>query len=422
MRPKQPKYIAVDWDRHGNERVYFRKPGQRKIRLRGPVDSAEFWDDYKAASSGESKPAQFVRSRAAAPPEGSFSALCVKYYQSPEFRDLSDSTANRRRRILDSIREKRGDAPAKLLTRRHVYEIIDAAPARETRNAILKALRQLYGFGVERELVALNPTLDIRYQRPKDPGEGYHIWTPDEIDAYERRHPVGTVPRLSFDLMVYTGQRRSDAIQLGRQHVKDGRLCFTQQKTKKRLEIPIHPKLAESIASTPTGDMTFLATKYKKPFKSSNSFGNMMRHWCDQAGLPKCSAHGLRKVAAHRLAEIGCTVHEIMAITGHDSIKEVERYTAGRDQRRIADRVMKKYADYDFSLSPIPPEKELRYGGTAGADKPAQAIESIKQKSTTKGESECMVPPVRLERTRLAARDFESRVSTNSTTGAFFET
>ena len=29
-----------------------------------------------------------------------------------------------------------------------------------------------------------------------------------------------------------------------------------------------------------------------------------------------------------------------------------------------------------------------------------------------------VVPLVRLERTRLAARDFESRVSTNSTTGA----
>jgi integrase len=58
----------------------------------------------------------------------------------------------------------------------------------------------------------------------------------------------------------------------------------------------------------------------------------------DKAGLPnECVAHSLRKAAARRLAEGGCPPHEIMAITGHTSLKEVQRYTEEVDQMRLAD-------------------------------------------------------------------------------------
>jgi len=37
----------------------------------------------------------------------------------------------------------------------------------------------------------------------------------------------------------------------------------------------------------------------------------------------------LRKAAAARLAELGCSEFEIMVITGHQTSKEVTRYTKG---------------------------------------------------------------------------------------------
>jgi hypothetical protein len=37
-----------------------------------------------------------------------------------------------------------------------------------------------------------------------------------------------------------------------------------------------------------------------------------------------------------RLAEAGCTAHEIRAISGHKSLREVERYTKAADQERLA--------------------------------------------------------------------------------------
>ena len=370
MTPEQPKYIAIDRDRHGNERIYYRKPGQRKIRLRGPMLSREFWEDYHAAVAGKIKPARFHRSRAT-PAAGSFSALCAKYYQSTDFRTLSPTTQRRRRRLLDDLREKRGDAPANQLRKRHVYDIMDAAPARETANMILKSLRQLYAFGVARELVHDNPAADVPYKRlPKHlRGEGFHAWTDAECEAFEAFYPVGNMARLAYDLLVFTGQRRSDVVHLGRQHIENNRILLRQKKTGKRLEIPVHPALAESIRATNVGgELCFLQTDRGKPFASSNSFGNKMRKWCDAAGLKKCSAHGLRKVAAKRLSELGCTTHQIMAITGHDSPDEIERYTEQRNQVRLAEQAIEKYASSDFSRKKVPLSNELPYSGTIQAN------------------------------------------------------
>jgi hypothetical protein len=45
-------------------------------------------------------------------------------------------------------------------------------------------------------------------------------------------------------------------------------------------------------------------------------------------------------VALTRLAGAGCTVHEIAAISGHKTLKEIERYTRSADQARMARSAM----------------------------------------------------------------------------------
>jgi hypothetical protein len=42
------------------------------------------------------------------------------------------------------------------------------------------------------------------------------------------------------------------------------------------------------------------------------------------------------------LAEAGCSTHEIAAITGHQSLKEIERYTREANRRGLADGAMKR--------------------------------------------------------------------------------
>jgi len=82
--------------------------------------------------------------------------------------------------------------------------------------------------------------------------------------------------------------------------------------------------------------MTFLLTLKGTPF-TDHAFSDWFGKACDAAGLSSaCTFHGLRKAACRRLAEAGCTVHEIAAISGHASLREVERYTRAADQARMA--------------------------------------------------------------------------------------
>ena len=82
--------------------------------------------------------------------------------------------------------------------------------------------------------------------------------------------------------------------------------------------------------------MTFLTTAFGKPFTAAG-FTNWFREMCNEAGLPKgTSAHGLRKATCRRLAEAGRSANEIAAISGHESLREIERYTKAADQARMA--------------------------------------------------------------------------------------
>jgi integrase len=201
------------------------------------------------------------------------------------------------------------------------------------------AIRTLMKYAVEIGLREDNPAAGVKLPDLKT--DGYHDWTEAEIEQFEEYHGSGTRARLALALLLYTGQRRGDVIRLGRQHIRDGFIHVRQQKTGIKLALPIHATLEAIIAETPADHLTLLTTQTGKSF-SAAGFGNWFRDRCDEAGLAHCSAHGLRKAAARRLAEAGCTMHEIAAITGHASLSEVQRYTKAVDQKRLATSAMEK--------------------------------------------------------------------------------
>jgi integrase len=148
-------------------------------------------------------------------------------------------------------------------------------------------------------------------------------------------------------IMLYTGCRRDDVVRLGLQNIKNNWLHYTQAKNEHRnpvaIDIPVHADLAAAIAAANvSGQITFLTTVHGKPFTPAG-FGNKFRQWCNEAGLRECSSHGLRKATAARLAESGASSQEIMAITGHRSLSEVERYTKEASKLKLADSAMKKF-------------------------------------------------------------------------------
>jgi integrase len=337
------KYLIEDVDRHGNVRIYFRRSGHRKIRLRGLPGSEEFQAGYaKALAATQGCPTDKTDSAS----KGSLEWLCRAYYQSADFRRLDQRTQHVRQLILQRLcASGAGPLPFRRMTATSILKWRDSQADRpEAANSLVKALRQLFAFAIEYRLTDNNPAKEIRYLRGNS--EGHHSWTEEEVEQYERFYPVGSAPRLALALLLFTGQRRSDVVLFGRQNMRDGWLHFTQQKNRNRrpvtLHIPIHPELRRIIDASKPGSMTFLISELGRPF-SANGFGNRFRKWCNEAGLPsECTSHGLRKAAAARLAEAGATELEIGAITGHQTSKEIARYTKAASQKRMAKAAMEK--------------------------------------------------------------------------------
>ena len=156
------------------------------------------------------------------------------------------------------------------------------------------------------------------------------------------RRAIRSAPaeRLAFALLLYSAQRVSDVVRMGRQHIKGGVLAVKQQKTGVELAIPVHPHLQAVLDATPSAHLTFLTTENGKPY-TGNYLTASFREWCNAAGLPvRCKPHGLRKAACRRMAERNVPDRAIMAITGHATLKELVRYSKGASQARLARNAM----------------------------------------------------------------------------------
>ena len=227
-----------------------------------------------------------------------------------------------------------------MLQHRHIADMVAAKAANTPAAAqgFLKTIRALTQFCQTIGMINDDPASGVKSVKLRS--DGIYTWSEADIAAFEARHPVGSRARLALALLLFTAQRRSDVTRMGPQHIRDGAIQVRQQKTGAALSIPLHPQLAVIIETTPNDHLTFLVTRGGSPF-SPAGFGNLFRHWCNEVGLNKqCSAHGLRKAACRRLAEAGCSAPEIMAISGHTSLREVQRYCAAADQARMARTAM----------------------------------------------------------------------------------
>lgn len=323
-------------DRHGQRRWRFRKGGfSRELGIGYGSDA--FIERYEAAVL-EHRTGLKGGVGAAKNLPGSINDLVASWYQSPEWRGLADLTKKTYRGVVEPFRQRHGDKPVNRLERRHVMGFLaEKAETPSAANNLRKRLAQLLDHAIALDWIKANPArLTKAY---KIAGDGFHAWDEGEIARFFEVHEPGTVAHRAVTLMLYTGAARVDAVKLGPMNMKGGRLEYRRQKTAKTngvlVSIPVHPDLAEVLANCPA-DRPFLATAYGKG-RSPDGLGNLMRDWCDKAGLSECSAHGLRKACARRLAEAGATAHEIMAVTGHKTLAEVQRYTETAVREGLAD-------------------------------------------------------------------------------------
>lgn len=324
-------------DRHGRLRLYLRVPGTKPVPLPGPEGSPEFMAAYNAAI------AQLTMKQPgeARTIPGSLDAVAVSFYGSATWQSLRASTQGAYRRLIEGLRAKHGTNPMRLLdalaVKRLMEEKAGTPTAANHRRRMLSLLAQhAMGLG----LMDSDPTKAV--DKAAYRSDGYATWSEGEIAAYRAKHPSGTVARLALELLLNTGQRRSDVVRMGPQHVRGGAIHLRQVKTGQAVAVPILPDLAAELARIPHRHLTWLAVA-DGTARSPRGFYNTFRAWCDEAGIPDGrSPHGLRKACGVRLAEAGCSAHEIMAVLGHRTLAEAQRYTEEANRRRMAQTAMQK--------------------------------------------------------------------------------
>lgn len=331
---KPPKYCKVFEDRHGRVRAYYRRPGFPSLPLPGLPWTPEFMAAYEAAQKGEKL--EIGKSKSVT---GSFSALIASYYKTADFISLSDSTKATYRGIIERFRTDHGHRIVKEMEALHVRKLVEKkAGTPAAANNMLRMIHLLMRHAVELGWRRDDPTQGVR--KVKNKTAGFLTWEEEHISAFIAHHKPGTRAHLALMLLLYTGQRRSDVVRMGRQHVRNGVLSITQQKTGQDVHIPLHPDLKTGLDSLPLDNLSFLVTAQGRPF-TPPGFTNWFRDMVREAGLPDgLSPHGLRKATCRRLAEAGCTPHQIMAISGHRSLAEVTRYTVAAGRKDLAAQAM----------------------------------------------------------------------------------
>lgn len=370
------RHLVYDPDRHGNQRYYFRRKGQKKVRLRADPGTAEFLEEFRRAYNGDHKAQAAPNAAAAAQdapirktaPKGTLAWLFSEYETRAErWKDLGETTQQRRRVVMDQIcAEPTSDTdpapvglrPLALWRPKTIKVVCHRCPTPATVNARLKAFREAFKFAVDEDWLTQNPAREVAYKTSES--DGYHSWTVEEVGQFAAHWPVGTVPRLALGMLMFTGTRRSDAVVIGKQHRKTIRVevddghgqkvwqevtgwQFVQFKGRKKKKvvtwIPILAALQDLIDSRPSRGLTILETSFHKPF-TAKGFGTSFKRYCIEAGLPHCSAHGLRKAGATIAAEMGATPYQLMAIFGWKSISQALLYTKAAEQKRLAASAM----------------------------------------------------------------------------------
>lgn len=347
MKRKLPQYVTAFHDRHGKERFRYRK-GAVSRYLRGPLHSPEFKEDLAAAKKG-SPPAPRA-------PVGTVSELVSRYYGSATFQKAGPTRQRVVRGILEAFRANYGGDLVANFRFDHIEAIL-LAKAKKRQDGkrevggpvaavnLHKQLKRLFRYAEKVGMIATNPATLAEGVKP--PKGGRHPWTEDHIAAYRAQHPLGTKARLALEIFLWTGLRLADGAKFGRQHIRAGLVRYVQAKTGKELVLPAAPQMLAAIKAMPmAGIETFLVTDYGKPF-SPDGLGNKMREWCDQAGLPQCTAHGLRKALARRSADLGATQQQLKAVGTWSNDAEVATYVAGADQAKLADMALARVIEWD---------------------------------------------------------------------------
>jgi integrase len=279
-------------------------------------------------------------------PPGSIGRVIQNYKQSAAFKQLGKKTQREYTAHLDALELRWGKLSVAGLQRKHIMDMKDGMQDRPRQaNYRLSVLSIIMGRAIDEEWRTDNPVQGIK-RLPTGPG--YQDW-PDAVFA----EAVQAAPKEVADylrLLAYTGQRPGDVIAMTWQQVdrQAGYIEVVQSKTRQTVWVPLHPDLTSVLDGIEKRSPHILTRQSGRPWRDVNELARRVREVMQGLGYGHAgyTPHGLRHSAARAFAEVGCNDHEIMAITGHESIAMVQKYTKAVSRKRMAQAAkVKRFGD-----------------------------------------------------------------------------
>ena len=349
-RPRPP-HLRLEKTRHGRRVWYLRLGNGPRIRIKGEYGTPEFEAAYQAALRGE-QPASVPAARS-----GSLAWLISRYREVGAWRSLSPATRRQRENIFKHVIRSAGTSSYRDITKATIVAGRDrrAATPAQARH-FLHAMRGLFAWAVEAELVKHNPTEGAKDpKRPKT--GGFPVWSEDDVERYCARWPLGTEERVWLDVLPYTGlaprgRRKARPAACSRRRCN---ASHRKEQDEIRVTIPILPVLARTLAAGPCGELAFIVGEHGKPLTKSSAMRSAMRvEPRKQVGAWR------RKIGATRAANNGATVAELEAIFGWIGGRMASLYTQAADRARLARRAIDKLAN-ENRTSIAAPMEEVRH-------------------------------------------------------------
>jgi integrase len=366
MKPQSetelPPYVQPVKAR-GRIYYYFRR-GAVRITLPGYPGTREFQNAYDAAMRDHGLALEgtplLQLARGGGP--GSVAWVIERYKQkSAQWATASKSTRAIYDRRHHWLTKNYGLEPIAAFDREAVKMMRDLpefADKPSVADANIERLAALWDFAEEflhlpdmRAHKGINPARNIKKLKTGE-SESAPLWPLEFCRKFETyRHPELVT---FYYLARYTGQRRSDLVNMQWDHIDEIRneMVVAQIKTGARIWVPMPKPLRDYLETWPRrGLYIVMSTKtLGAPWRETsltNEFIRVTRELgfstADSKGEPRYySPHGLRHLCGVELAHAGASDRQIAAVLGHSTLKQVQAYVKQAEQRILARDAQRK--------------------------------------------------------------------------------